>query len=187
MKDRKAEILELATELIQTKGYSAFSYQDLSDRLGIRKASIHHHYPTKEDLGKAVLAHYMERAKKNLQVVAQTSDDPWQRLDGFFELVRGTQQEGDRICCIGSVYAALTVVPQEIGETASHLAQFIVSWLSEVLGDGKKEGSMAFNGKPEAQALAVFCAMQGALQMDRAESGGILDSVMGQVRENLSV
>ena len=55
---RKDQILEVATELVQTRGYNAFSYQDLSDRLGITKASIHHHFPSKEDLGIAVAEKY---------------------------------------------------------------------------------------------------------------------------------
>ena len=37
------QILDLAETLIQTRGYSAFSYQDIADSLGIRKASIHYH------------------------------------------------------------------------------------------------------------------------------------------------
>ena len=53
--DRKEQILEVATELVQTRGYSAFSYQDLSDRLGITKASIHHHFPSKEEIYKAAI------------------------------------------------------------------------------------------------------------------------------------
>lgn len=186
MINRKLEILELATELIQTKGYSAFSYQDISDGLGIRKASIHHHYPKKKDLGKAVLENYTGRAKKNLQLVSETSDDPWQRLDGFFELVRSTQQKRDRICCIGSVHAALSVVPIEIGETANNLAHFIISWLSKVLSEGRKEGNMTFLGDPAPQALTIFCAMQGALQMNRAKPDGILESVITQFKNSLA-
>jgi len=34
------KILDLAETLIQTRGCSAFSYQDIADALGIRKASI---------------------------------------------------------------------------------------------------------------------------------------------------
>jgi len=49
------EILDLAETLIQTRGYSAFSYQDIADSLGIRKASIHYHFPSKTDLGIAVV------------------------------------------------------------------------------------------------------------------------------------
>ena len=47
------DILDRAEALIQTRGYSAFSYQDISDTLGIRKASIHYHFPSKTDLGVA--------------------------------------------------------------------------------------------------------------------------------------
>ena len=50
--DRKEQILSVAAELLQTRSFSAFSYQDLSDRLGITKAAIHHHFPSKEGLGK---------------------------------------------------------------------------------------------------------------------------------------
>ncbi|HCV86884.1 MAG TPA: TetR/AcrR family transcriptional regulator, partial [Deltaproteobacteria bacterium] len=38
MRERQSEILTLAGEMIQTKGYDSFSYNDLSLRLGIRKA-----------------------------------------------------------------------------------------------------------------------------------------------------
>ena len=51
MSQRQSEILMLAGEMIQTKGYDSFSYNDLSLRLGIRKASIHHHIPKKQELG----------------------------------------------------------------------------------------------------------------------------------------
>ena len=53
------QILDLAETLIQTRGYSAFSYQDIADSLGIRKASIHYHFPSKSDLGVAVVDRYM--------------------------------------------------------------------------------------------------------------------------------
>ena len=38
MINRKEQILEAASDLLTTRSYSSFSYQDLSDRLGIRKA-----------------------------------------------------------------------------------------------------------------------------------------------------
>ena len=47
--DRKTQIIELATELVQSKGFDSFSYNDLSEDLGIRKASIHHHFAKKAE------------------------------------------------------------------------------------------------------------------------------------------
>ena len=59
--DRKEQIIDTATELLQTRSFSSFSYQDLSERLGITKASIHHHFRSKKDLGKAVADRYHEQ------------------------------------------------------------------------------------------------------------------------------
>ena len=46
-------LIELTDTLIQQNGYQGFSYADLADGLGIRKASIHYHFQTKTDLGLA--------------------------------------------------------------------------------------------------------------------------------------
>jgi TetR/AcrR family transcriptional repressor of nem operon len=57
---KKIEILDVAQEAIQKRGYNAFSYADLAEAVGIRKASIHHYFPSKADLGLAVIRRYRE-------------------------------------------------------------------------------------------------------------------------------
>ncbi|KFJ90149.1 TetR family transcriptional regulator, partial [Pseudomonas sp. 1-7] len=52
-------MIQTAENLMRTRGYTAFSYADLSEAVGIRKASIHHHFPTKEDLGAAIVEEYI--------------------------------------------------------------------------------------------------------------------------------
>src|SRR5579862_1588267 len=51
-------ILDIAQRLIQSRGYNAFSFDDLAEELDIRTASIHYHFPTKADLGIALLRRY---------------------------------------------------------------------------------------------------------------------------------
>jgi TetR/AcrR family transcriptional repressor of nem operon len=41
------KILRLTDTLIQQRGFLGFSYADLEKAIGIRKASIHHHFPGK--------------------------------------------------------------------------------------------------------------------------------------------
>ena len=65
------KILDLAEMLMQTRGYSAFSYQDISDVVGIRKASIHYHFESKTDLGVAVIDRYTNRFGKALAEIAE--------------------------------------------------------------------------------------------------------------------
>lgn len=50
MNDTRDKILDVADDLVQRVGLNAMSYTHISDAVGIRKASIHHHFPRKEDL-----------------------------------------------------------------------------------------------------------------------------------------
>src|SRR3546814_14584846 len=40
-----ARVLDAAQILIQNNGYNGFSYEDLSRMVGLRKPSLHHHFP----------------------------------------------------------------------------------------------------------------------------------------------
>ena len=62
----KAALLSYAETQMRSKGYSAFSYADLAAKVGIRKASIHHHFPTKECLGAELINDYIARFNETL-------------------------------------------------------------------------------------------------------------------------
>ncbi len=47
----RERILELGENFIRTKGYNAFSYQDISSELGVKNAAIHYYFPSKENFG----------------------------------------------------------------------------------------------------------------------------------------
>ena len=78
------EILDIAEMLIQTRGYSAFSYQDIATRLDIRKASIHYHFQTKSALGAAVVERYAARIESALAaLIADPSHSAMHLLDCY--------------------------------------------------------------------------------------------------------
>lgn len=54
------DILTCARALIVAGGYNGFSYADIADVVGIRKASIHHHFPNKVDLVKAIVVQHRQ-------------------------------------------------------------------------------------------------------------------------------
>ena len=51
-------IVHEARNLIMTRGYNGFSYADIAEAVGIRKASIHHHFPA-TDIPKQARALYV--------------------------------------------------------------------------------------------------------------------------------
>ena len=54
----RTSLLDSAEQAVRQRGYNGFSYADLAREIGIRKASIHHHFPTKADLGLALIERY---------------------------------------------------------------------------------------------------------------------------------
>ena len=182
---RKDQILDVATELVQTRGYSAFSYQDLSARLGITKASIHHHFPSKADLGTAVAEQYTADVQSALAEAKRTSDDPWVQLDGYLQVVLAVIKTPDRICAAGSVQSEINVVPEAMGTSMCALVQHVIGWISEVITDGRDRGVMDFPGTPAHQAALIFSAAQGAMQYGRANGEKKARQVVQQIKKGL--
>ena len=184
--DRRDQILDVALELVQTRGYSAFSYQDLSDRLGITKASIHYHFRTKKDLGTAVAEKYNAEVRAILDAATRKSNDPWTQLDGYVQMVLGIVKTRDRICAAGSVQSEFTVVPEAMGKSMCSLVRFVIAWISDVITKGRDLGVMDFPGSPDDQAALVFSAAQGAMQYGRANGENKARRVLRQMKASLT-
>lgn len=185
MRDRKAQIIEAAAELLQTRSFTSFSYQDLSTKLGIKKASIHHHFPTKEDLGVALTDRFFETARTNLEAIERRSELPWERLDTYMALMFDTLESGNKICVQGILQAEHNVVPSPVSEGVSRLFRYTQNWLESVLAEGRRRGEMRYSGEPADQAALVQAALQGALQNGRAEGPEAFTAVVRQLRDSM--
>ena len=81
MNDTRTELISQAEFLVRRRGYSGFSYADLAEVVGIRKASIHHHFPTKSDLAFALVAAYDARYEEALDAILAAGDDGAARIE----------------------------------------------------------------------------------------------------------
>ncbi len=72
--DTRSRLIAEAEFLVRTRGYAGFSYGDLATAIGISRASIHHHFPSKEDLGAALIESYTERYDAALQAIWAQSE-----------------------------------------------------------------------------------------------------------------
>ena len=106
--DRKEEIPEVATELLQARSFSSFSYADLSARLGISKASIHHHFPTREAMACALVERFRESYRRLLVDLDRQQKHPWQRLEMFLGGMCAIADSGSKICPMGACESSTT-------------------------------------------------------------------------------
>lgn len=84
---RKEEILATATRLFAERGYEGASMGDLAERVGLRKASLFHHYASKDELYCAVLERLVG-ALGQLVMASATASGPFcERLDRLSDAV----------------------------------------------------------------------------------------------------
>jgi TetR/AcrR family transcriptional regulator, transcriptional repressor for nem operon len=181
--DTRQSILTLAQEFIQVRGYNAFSYQDISDRLKIQKASIHHHFHSKEELGAEVLEGARARFEDWSHSLAETLT-PTQKLDLYLESVGSWAKQKDRICLGGIFSAEWNTLPPKMKKKAEEFQLSRREWLKKVLETGRKSGEFKTDKSVDEQALLIQASAQGALQVARVqEKPAHYETVMGMVKE----
>jgi TetR/AcrR family transcriptional repressor of nem operon len=158
------EILDIAEALIQTRGYSAFSYQDVADALGIRKASIHYHFASKIDLGAAVVNRYVTRFATALETVAgDERNSSMAMLEYYVEPYLQFAGTPDRVCLCGALAGEMPVLPAEMRKHVQRFFKDHQAWLARILARGAERGEFALATTPAKLARLVFGALQGAL------------------------
>ena len=166
--DTAEQILDLAETLIQTRGYSAFSYQDIADSLGIRKASIHYHFPSKTELGIAVVDRYVARFGTGLAAIsADPSQSSMAMLDYYVEPYVGFAKTPDRICLCGALAGEILALPPELRTHVDGFFRTHQDWLAGILKRGVARGEFTLAAPPAKVARFVFSALQGALLVKR--------------------
>jgi len=162
------EILDVAETLIQTRGYSAFSYQDIADALGIRKASIHYHFASKTDLGVAVVDRYVERFGTALAAVAADDTQPSMRmLDHYVEPYLAFADTSDRACLCGALAGEMMVLPAEMRRRVDRFFTSHQAWLAGILERGVARGEFTLAAPAAKTAKLILGALQGALLVKR--------------------
>lgn len=165
-RDTREEILNTAEELLQRRGYNAFSYQHIAIQLGIRNAAIHYHFPSKESLGVALVQRYRQRFREWTAETNQSADG-WDRLNAYFQTYVDFLEAGGKMCPGGVLGSEFHAIPDEMQHEAILLLRDNFAWLVATLEYGREQGSLGFVGDAEHKAILIGSALQGSLQIAR--------------------
>lgn len=161
-------ILDLAEGLIQTRGYEAFSYADISAPLNIRNASIHYHFPSKGDLARAVAARYRAAFAAKLARLEAEHPDPTRRLMRYVRLFQDALRDGDHMCLYGMLASDVATLPAPVRAEVLAFFEEQEQWLGRLLAQGRSAGEFRFDGKPEAAGSALLAGLEGAMLLARS-------------------
>lgn len=159
-------ILDVAERLVQTRGYNGFSYADIAAELGVTKASLHYHFASKADLGRALIERYDAAFAHSLAAIDQRFTLPGDRLRAYVALYESVIR-GQRMCLCGMLAAEVSTLPAPMQKQLNAYFDANESWLGQVLAAGRRRGELQFAEPARERARAMIGALEGALLVAR--------------------
>ncbi|HUZ96395.1 MAG TPA: TetR/AcrR family transcriptional regulator [Edaphobacter sp.] len=167
--DTAIRIRESAHDLIAERGYFGFSYADIAEVVGIRKASIHHHFPSKVDLVVATLKEYRARLAEAAGGLNNNVADPLQRLRLYVRYWAECVKSNHRPICIAALLSAeLPALPEEIQAEVQLHFKYLLSWVKATLKEGAASGSIHLHSSAEVETQSFVAQVHGAMISARA-------------------
>lgn len=157
-------ILAAARRSAQAHGYSGLNFRDLADQVGIKAASIYHHFPSKADLGAAVARRYWQDTAAGLESMLAETSDPVRCLHQYPGIFRKSLESDNRMCLCSFMAAEYDDLPEAVKKEVQTFADVNVAWLSRMLS----AAAVVDSGESERRARAIFAAVAGAQLMARS-------------------
>jgi TetR/AcrR family transcriptional repressor of nem operon len=159
-------ILDVAERLVQTRGFNGFSYADVAEELKVTKASLHYHFPSKEDLGARLIQRYEQNFLGALEDIDAQSKNAREKLKRYASIYEGVLG-ANRMCLCGMLAAEFGTLPKSMRDDMRHYFDANEQWLVSVLQEGKKDKSLKFTGSAAHVAQSLISALEGAMMIAR--------------------
>jgi TetR/AcrR family transcriptional regulator, transcriptional repressor for nem operon len=153
--DIRTAILDSAEARMRVGGFHVCSFRAIATDVGIKSASVHHHFPTKQDLGAALVARYTARV---LAVFGDPEDDRSlaRKLEDVHVLFRASLARGDGMCLCGGFATETPSLPPPVASGTRLFFAACNDWL-------RRAFACADVPRPEQKALQVTALLQGAM------------------------
>jgi TetR/AcrR family transcriptional regulator, transcriptional repressor for nem operon len=173
-------ILDTAQSLLIAGGYNGFSYADISVAIGIRKASIHHHFPTKADLVAILVDRYRGEAEAGLANVRSQFASPVDQLQSYLGFWQACIRDASMPFCLCAMLASeMQMLPEEVASRVRMHFHNLSKWLTSVLLDGAGQGLFHLSARPEEEAQMLMASVHGAMLSARAFGDPDMFAVVG--------
>lgn len=166
--DTRTALLDSAEIAARQRGYDGFSYADLARDVGIRKASIHHHFSTKADLALHLIERYAASFSEALSDIQSSPSVASEKLRAYHALYRDALAGGTQLCLCVSFSAGRDSLSAPVLEALNRFHKDSMAWLAEVYRAAESDGSVSGVTDTDAEAGATLALMEGAQLLARA-------------------
>jgi TetR/AcrR family transcriptional repressor of nem operon len=166
----RAGALDVAEALAQVRGFNAFSYGDIAERLGVTTASLHYHFPAKADLGVALIDRYSAAFAEALAEIEADESGATSRLAAYVGVYDRVLRNG-RMCLCGMLATEFHTLPEAMRGAILGFFELNETWLERVLEQGRERGEIDFSGSARETGRSLVAGLEGAMLMARANGG----------------
>lgn len=178
------EIIRRTRPLILSGGYDGFSYADISNVVGIRKASIHHHFPTKAQLVRVLVEQYRREAVEGLRQLDQAIADPAERLRAYTGYWQNCIASGSEPFCVCALLASqMPALPEEVAAEVRAHFRALAAWVASVFRQGIEQGGLQMVHEPQIEAEVFVATVHGAMLSSRAHGDAVFEMIVGPLVE----
>ncbi|RVU85295.1 TetR/AcrR family transcriptional regulator [Leucothrix sargassi] len=144
MLERESLIIETVNHLLATKGYDAMTVDEIADTVGIAKASLYRHFPSKEALGMAALVDIMHKA---LEVINQLNATDQTAIDKLKALTQWAMrlklaQKMPNLPSENSQLRELLIANDDYTNNLVMLSDSIGEWIEQAQAEGKLQSNI---------------------------------------------
>lgn len=176
--DTATRMLNIAERLAQTRGFNGFSYSDIATELGVAKASLHHHFRTKSDLGQALTQRYGESFDAALAEIDRGKEDAFGKLARYTKLYEDVLVK-DRLCLCGMFAAEYSTLPSKMRAQVRKFFERNEVWLVDLVELGRREKVLRKGAPARDVARMLMSVLEGAMLLARSceDPGRFVSSV----------
>ncbi|EEV23699.1 transcriptional regulator, TetR family [Enhydrobacter aerosaccus SK60] len=144
MLERESLIIETVNHLLATKGYDAMTVDEIADTVGIAKASLYRHFPSKEALGMAALVDIMHKA---LEVINQLNATDQTAIDKLKALTQWAMrlklaQKMPNLPSENSQLRELLIANDDYTNNLVMLSDSIGEWIEQAQAEGNLQSNI---------------------------------------------
>ena len=144
MLERESLIIETVNHLLATKGYDAMTVDEIADTVGIAKASLYRHFPSKEALGMAALVDIMHKALEiinQLNATDQTAIDKLKALTQWAMRLK-LAQKMPNLPSENSQLRELLIANDDYTNNLVMLSDSIGEWIEQAQAEGRLQSNI---------------------------------------------
>jgi TetR/AcrR family transcriptional repressor of nem operon len=183
--DTRSVILNVAQDMVQRQSISGVSFQELANRIGIKKGSLYYHFESKDDLAVALLARATSEMKESF--VRGKAKKPRERLNYFLDIYLHHIIPTEKLCPGGAFAGEWGKVSSPVKAQVNKLMDAQIEGVSEILTEGINSGVFNDHDKTvEVLAQWILACIQGALVTSRISKSKVMfESTLTIITEHL--